>query len=252
MNGFYPAVAGALAEDRKLELLTSNLANVTTPGFKQSDPVFRTVLAGQLSQDTAPAGDFSRPGILPLASDALPWVASSVIDLRPGVVRMTGNPLDLAIEGKGFFVVKTPWGEGYTRGGDFTRNQRGELATQDGYPVLGKSGPLLLGQGQLTVSSDGEVEVAGNSVGTLQLVKFNDPRLLEHGQDGLLRLTSGSPVPVSSQTQVRQGYLEGSNVSVVGELTSMISSLRVFESYQKVIQSQDDATGTVMDAGRIS
>lgn len=251
MNGFYPAVAGALAQDRKLEILTANLANVDTPGFKKSEPVFQTVLAGELAQSTGAVADFSRSAVLPLASDAMPWVASTVIDLSPGNIRRTGNPFDLAINGDGFFAVQTPQGEQYTRGGDFTRNSQGQLSTENGYPVLGKGGPIQLGQGNITVSPDGEVTAGGNTLGTLKVVTFKDPRLLVRGESGLLRLTSGTPQAAPEQTEVRQGYLEGSNVNVVDELSSMITTLRVFQSYEKVIQSQDNATARVMDTGRI-
>jgi len=253
MNGFYPAVAGALAQDRRLEILTANLANANTPGFKASIPVFRTFLSGTSTPGVLPVGDFSRPGIQPLDSDAMGWISSSVVDLRPGDIKQTGSALDLAIDGEGFFAIRTSQGERYTRGGNFTRKATGELVTQDGSPVLGiNGGPIRLGPGEMTVSDNGGITVEGNPAGTLKVVTFKNPQLLEKAGEGLLNLREGTPDLVPAQTlRVRQGYLETSNVSVVEQLTGMITTLRAFEAYQKVIQSHDEVTGKSIEIGRI-
>lgn len=252
MSGFYPAVAGALAQERRLEILTSNLANANTPGFKGSRPVFRTLLAGRANQGLLPVGDFSRPGIQALNTDTMAWLSSSQVDLRPGNLRQTGPPLDLAIDGEGFFAVQTPQGERYTRGGNFTRRNSGDLVTQEGYPVQGRSGPIRLGSGEITISEGGEVRAGDVPAGTLRVVTFKKPQLLERAGEGLLSLREGIPDTVpGSAVRVRQGYLEGSNVGIVEELTSMITTLRAFEAYQKVIQSHDEVSGKIIEIGRI-
>src|SRR6266511_2656668 len=144
--GLYAVVAGSLAQERRLDVLANNLANVSTVGFKADVPRFEVI--------PSPPAPFV-PGAFPIRSlepssraffvqEA--YVASTGVkaDLSPGETRSTGNPLDLAINGKGWFAIQTPWGTRYTRNGSFTLDSQGQLVTHDGWPVIGNNGPMTI------------------------------------------------------------------------------------------------------------
>ncbi len=235
-GGMYLAAAGALVQQMRLEMLANNVANINTVGYKGEKSVFRV--------DPQPAADTSAStagGIQPLSPYAPPFAA--VVDFTEGAIRQTGNPLDVAIDGSGFFAVRTPDGIQYTRQGNFTLDAEGVLTTMDGYPVLGEGGPITIEEGVVEIDPEGGVYADGDEVGRLQITDFENPEILRKAGDGRFALTDPTVEGVRPRdTSLSQGYLEGSNVHPIQSMTEMIETSRAFQAYQKVIQSEDDAT----------
>ncbi len=229
IEGLRRAQQGILPRIQQQESLANNLANALTPGFKRDRVSFEAVLAQAANGDTPPG----LPGGPSLVS--APRMRP---DFSPGPVETTGNPLDMALSGDGFFAVQTPNGERYTRAGNFTRDSGGMLATADGKLVLGQGGPIKV-DGDLAVSGDGSVSVNGEARGKLKLVRFEDPTSLTH-EGGAQWASSKPPVPATS-TSVRQGYLESSNVNTVGEMVDMMTAFRSYEANVKSVQIQGDS-----------
>lgn len=210
-----------------MDVLANNLANINTPGFKADQMHFSEVLAGT-AQASVQAGQH--------------------MELTQGTVAKTGNPLDLAISGDGYFVVDTPEGDRFTRDGMFTLDAAGMLVTAQGRPVLGQGGPIAIdaNAGPVTVTNTGEVWANGAQIATLQIVDFDDPASLRKAGNNLLE--GGDPVAVDNP-QVIQGAVEGSNVTAVREMARMIEISRAYETYQKILQTVDTAAGQTNGIG---
>ncbi len=226
--GFYAAVSGAIAQEKRLDILANNLANVNTAGFKKDVLSFEALLAAA-EQDGAGAD--------------LVALSRHATDFSQGGARHTGNALDLAVRGGGFFEVLTADGPRYTRAGSFTLDGSGRLVTEGGDPVSGGGGPVLIDGGDVVVGADGEVTVDGESVGQIKLVSFVDPGQLEKVGANLFR-NAGEAGNIDSGgvSSIQQGYLEMSNVNIVSDMVQMIEISRAYESFQKTIQSIDSAT----------
>ncbi len=221
-TSLYLAASGMVSQFHKLDVLVNNLANVETSGFKGDvvglEGVRRT------------KGGWSPPMV----------VSRPAADLRPGPLRRTDNPLDLALDGEGFFVVDTPQGLRYTRAGNFSRDGEGYLITQAGYRVMGREGPLRLPDREFTVDSEGRILQGGNEVGAFQVVQPERPEDLVKESGTLFALREGAAEPGEAEAfEVRQGFLEASNVNGVETLSRMLATLRACEAYQKVIQALD-------------
>lgn len=209
-------------------MLASNLANLNTTGFKADRPVFsavyeRTVYRMQ-GNTAAPIGTLSAGALL----------TTTYTDFQAGALQKTDNPMDLAIEGDGFFAIQTPRGTRYTRNGAFQLNADGILVTRQGFPVLSETGePIRIPKGAtLTFGEDGRVVINNAVVAKLGIVRGN----LYKEVDGLF---AGNAQPVTNP-RVVSGALETSNVNLVREMVSMIELLRAYESHQKVIQAHDE------------
>jgi flagellar basal-body rod protein FlgF len=220
----------------RLGFQAENLANADTPGYRRE----------ALSVREAESGD---------PADRPPAVRSVHIriDATPGPLRTTGNPLDLALDGAGFFCVETPEGVRYTRNGSFRIGGDGVLVTSGGHPVLGEAGPILLPEGPVTIDSDGAVEAGGLPAGRLRIGDFAETDALRKAGNGLYAPVDPESAEIRpAEVRVVQGGLEGSNVSPVAELTRMIATQRLFESYQRVIQAADEMDQkAVTELGRV-
>jgi flagellar basal-body rod protein FlgF len=230
-NGLTAAASALRYWERRQEVASNNLANVSTDGFK-GERVF-----GQMLGDAT-------------------TVARAATDLRTGTLRTTGNPLDLGLAGDGFFVVQTPAGERYTRGGSFQLDADRRLVDAQGNAVLGTtgdgaSGPIVLPSGAVTVDAAGAVSVDGKAVATLRLERTAPGAQLAH-EGGTLFVPDGSGQPVAAaDRRVRQGSLEESNVSPIGSLVDMIAVQRAYASVQKAVTTLDAVRGTaVTDLGK--
>jgi len=244
-GGMYLAAAGALVQQLRLESLSNNVANINTIGYKGEKSIFR------IPTDPSPQETQAAPGaIQPLSPYAPPF--STVIDFSQGAIRQTGNPLDVAISGSGFFSVQTPEGVQYTRQGGFSLDAEGLLVTSDGFPVLGDGGPIILDEGTVEIDGEGGVTVGGDEVGRLQITDFSNPETLSKAGNGRFMASESSiRVDRPEKTLLSQGYLEGANVNPVQAMTEMIETSRAFEAYQKVIQSADEATSkSINDVGK--
>lgn len=213
------AVQGALRLDKKFDVIANHLANVATTGYKAETLSFDEQLQAHMR-----------------------------IDLSQGSIQPTGNPLDVAISGDGFFKVQTPQGERYTRNGAFLLDKDRFLVTQDGHRVMGEGGPLTLEGNQVTISETGEIEVDGESVGRLRIVTFEAREKLEkEGASLLVYKGNVADERESAAGVIQQQAVERANVSPVVEMTKMIQTTRNFESFQKLIMTYDE-----MDAKAIS
>ncbi|MGB3940688.1 MAG: flagellar basal-body rod protein FlgF [Candidatus Manganitrophaceae bacterium] len=248
MDSIYPVLSGALAQEKRLEIVANNLANVNTTGFKRDDPLFEGI--------SLPPGVGKNGGILP--GPTFEMLSTVFTDFSPGPIQMTGEPLDLAIEGEGFFQIQTRQGVRYGRGGSFTLNSQGQIVTGDGFPLLGSGGPITLPPGKVEIDRTGRISVRGTEVGarpteidTLTVYRFSDPSRLKKIGQTLFEAGSEGAAPLP-EARVLQGGLEGSNVNPVQEMVSMIAVMRLYESAQKAIQTADEtAAKAANDVGRV-
>jgi flagellar basal-body rod protein FlgF len=236
----YQAAAAMNANARWQELITENLAAGSVPGFRKREISFSSVEAGLDPTATNVNG----------TSYTIP-AATTGINFLQGETRSTGNPMDFAIEGPGFFDVKLPNGShAYTRDGEFHPNATGQLVTKQGYPLLGDEGPVQLdpnSSAPVVVSPTGEVSQGDQLRGRIHLVEFNQPQGLNPVGDGFFLADRPGVVPATAtQSSLRQGFLEGSNTSPTAEMASMLTAMRLFEANQKVLQAQDDRMGKVI------
>ena len=259
MSGsIYMAASGALAYGTRLEILSNNIANVNTVGFKQDKTQFQQYFSSALGNsniqtstntDTSQAEEF--------------WFELSThTDHTTGPLKTTGNRFDMAITGNGFFCIQTPDGIQYTRRGDFAMDPNGNLVTQEGWPVLGEGGEITVESQadfsdsdghEILLHEDGTVEVDGNSVGKLRIVEFSDPQLLSKVGNTNFMVSSGAAAESpATDYRISQGMVELSNVDVVKMMTEMIEVLRGYESYQKVIRSADEASAkSINEVGKV-
>ncbi len=231
IRGVYAAATGMITQRERLDAIANNVANISTTAFKRLQPIsrgFYQVFSEEVGRFASPRGSADIPG----GGSALDATAE---DFSPGAIVDTGNPLDVAIDGTGFFVVRTPIGERYTRAGDFSLNSEGQLVTQDGDPVLGQGGPIITRGSSVTISPVGDVIVDGNPAERLRIVDFAQPyKLIRHGRNlySPVAETNGAPVETPN---LRSGALERSNVNPIEEITAMIDASRTYEAQQRII-----------------
>lgn len=225
-NSGYIALARQMALQKALEVTTNNVANMRTTGFKAEHVRFEEFLQKPVSADSQ---------LSPMSSVVH---VGMYTDFSAGGFEPTGNTLDLAIQGDGFFLVETAEGTRYTRNGSFRLDDTGLLVTQNGHPVLDASGSSIqFAKDAKTVSIDGNgnVIVDGSVAGQVGVVRFEDPDALIRGGDSLYRTTA---TPIAADATVLQGIIEGANVQPIVEITRMIDILRNFESAQKMVEAQ--------------
>lgn len=240
LDGMLDSVKGCLKEEIRMDIISNNLANLSVIGFKKDTVSFKELL-DQAQAAGGRAGTF-QPG--PLDASLI----SVRTDLSQGDIRATGDHLDLAISGKGFFQVEAPQGIRYTRRGNFRLNSEGLLTTQEGYPVLGKGGPLNLSGSTINIDEKGVISVDGAAVDQLNVIDFEKPENLLKEGEGFFRNGANEPGgPLPPETKIKQGYIELSNVNAAMEMVDMIHSLRAFESYQKAIQVLDGINNKVIN-----
>ncbi|MGQ9633795.1 MAG: flagellar hook-basal body protein [Bryobacteraceae bacterium] len=220
------AASGLRARMESLDMLANNLANASTPGFK-IDREFYSLYVSPDALDPLSYNEY--PATLPLIDR--PWT-----DFRPGTIEVTGNPLDLAISGRGFFAVDGPAGPIYTRNGSFRLSPDGVLVTQAGYPVRRVGGGRIQAAGgaPLEVRADGTVYQDGAELGRIEIADFANLPDLRKLPAGYFAAPPGvAPSPAAAQ--VGQGRLESSNASVADGAVRLVSVLRQFEMLQKAV-----------------
>ena len=276
LKGLYTAYTGMLNEQHRMDVLTNNLANATTNGFKKegtTSQAFDTVLAYKI-KDLSEPGNLPRPLATnraidqdevnnPLNEDYLERrvrktglnlgvkIGENYVDYSEGPLKETENPLDLALSDRGFFAVEYTNKAGetstkYTRDGNFTMNRQGFLQTQDGDYVLDEDGRRIQMETELPVSinRNGDIIQDGTTVATIGIVDFEDYNYLERFGENYFQTIEGATEldrgETGVDTQILAGYLEMSNISVVTEMVNMITLQRQYESNQKVITTYDD------------
>ena len=209
-----------------LDMASHNLANVNTVGFKEGRS-FLTLLNQTLNdQDSSQVGAAVNNQVV---------LAEGALNESDGSLLATGRDLDIALSGSGYLTVQTPRGLRYTRDGGLAIGRQDFLTTRDGYVLLGENGPIQLGQGKVRIDEQGSVYLDGNLMDRLKLVTFNDPRALQREGAALMVPVSDKMKAVPAQLQVRQGYLEQSNVNAIAAVVGMVGILRHFEAIQKSV-----------------
>lgn len=250
IKGLYSAVSAMVMNAARQQVLSHNIANLQTPGFKQ---VLTTVTDFMPSQPVYTNENTLNQNIEYLGTMGLgTQISEEYIDYGQGALLDTGNPLDFALQGNAFFTVDTPDGQRYTRDGRFLRDADNTLVTVEGYQVLDDAGqPITLPDGEVSVSPAGELSVNGTAVAQLGIGVFANPETdLQHTEGNLFT----GPAASTSQdpAQVVQGYLEESNANPSQLMTQLAEVARFYEAAQKMVQNQDELLGrTIAQLGRI-
>lgn len=234
----YVALSSLSGRRRQMDVIAHNMANVNTPGFQRETLVFKEYL--KETRDPAAGG---------LATLSMAQDFATVRDLTEGPLLATDNPLDLAIKGEGYFVVRTEDGDRYTRRGTFGLNEQGQLVTRTGLPVVGAGGDLIVfppEASEIQINNDGTISVrdandplAAEILGRLQVVRFEDDYLLQREADGLLRSDDELPEAVPGAI-VLQGMIEQSNVSGIVEMAQMIQTLHSYNAANTLINEEHE------------
>jgi flagellar basal-body rod protein FlgG len=250
IRGLYSAVAGLATAQLRLGVVSNNIANLATPGYKQD----------QLPDELGKAIDLQRwatdPNGRPIGSITLgPQVGVSQLDLTAGPLQATSSPLDLAIGGPGFFTTQAPDGTlRYTRDGGFHQDLDGTLRARDGSAVLDSNGRAIQAPpgAALAVAADGSVLANGNTVASLQVVDFAAGTQLNKVGNGMFTSSTGTLPAPTNAAQIYQGYLEASNVDMSESMVATMSLVRAYEANQKLLQMQDETLrSTVNDVGKV-
>jgi flagellar basal-body rod protein FlgF len=240
-NALLIGLSRQVALSRELDVVANNIANMNTTGFKADGSLFEEYL-----NSAARAADTR----VSFVQDRATW-----IDMSAGAIERTGNALDVAINGDGYFAVQTQRGVRYTRNGSFQINPSGQLVTAQGDPVLGDGGPITFQptDRQISISPDGTISVReGNSKadsqrGKLRLVSFANPRQLQKDGNGTFNY-AGNDAPVEAKTAtIAQGALEKSNVRAVVEMSRMIEITRSYTQVAAMLQQQSDLGQSSID-----
>lgn len=251
IRALYSAASGMTAQQINVDNIANNLANANTTGYKTRQAQFQDLLYQNLVTPGAAAGQQTTvPSGLQVGLGTR--TSSNAINFSQGTLQNTGNPLDLAIQGRGFFQVRRPSGEiAYTRAGSFQLNKDGSVVTSDGDPI----DPAITippGAQTITIAADGTVsytlqgQTASQQAGQMQLADFQNPAGLNNIGRNLYLPTDASGDPVVSTPgsteglgTIQQGYTEGSNVSVVDEFINLITAQRTYEANSKVVTAAD-------------
>ncbi|MGD9156958.1 MAG: flagellar hook-basal body protein [Desulfobacteraceae bacterium] len=235
INGMLESSRGCMKEELRMDILSGNLANINVIGYKKDRISFQKILNQAAVTADAPANVTIRP------------------DMEQGDIRATGNELDFAISGKGFFKIQTEDGIRYTRKGNFTLDVEGNLITHSGDKVLGKSGPIKIIGNDLTMDKKGFLLTDTGPLDQLAIVDFEDYQGIVKAGKNLFMNTQELPeMDMPSETIVSQGYTELSNVNAAEEMINMIHALRAFESYQKSMRVIDELNNRAINqVGRL-
>ena len=233
VSGKYSALSGAIAREQAIANVSSNMANISTTGYRRSQVSFEAILRGEQQTQEAKGINYNR-------------IRRNFTDFTGGPIRQTEDQLNFAIEGDGFFKIQGANGPLYTRRGDFKVNAQGLLMTSNDLPVLDE------GNGQITipdtdtskiaVADDGTISLLGQQgaraeVGKMAIVGVSDKQKLKRESDTSFSLEADATEQPLENTRVIQGSLELSNINMSAELTQMIDNYRTFETYHKVLKS---------------
>ncbi len=240
LKGIFTTLNGKSASARRLDIISNNIANALTPGFKATRAVFNVSDMPDAEVD---------PG---LTNPTYVNMSDTYIHFSDAPISQTGNPFDLAIEGPGFFAISTAQGTMYTRNGQFALNSDKQLVTQDGRIVMGEGGAEIMLDGKdINIELDGSIYVDRIRIDRIKIVDFADKKALRNaGASMFVNTDQNNPeVPVETPS-IKQGAYEGSNVEVMKELVDLISTMRAYETYTKVDQAFNDLMGKLLQLGK--
>jgi len=224
-SGFYAACTALMARTQALDLVANNLANSSTPGYRGQHDIFRSLLT---------AASRHVPDGLNEAINSYGVLGGTRLDLSQGNLEHTGNELDFAIEGSGFFMVQSGTEKFFTRNGNFRVSPQGQLVTAEGDPVLGESGPIRIVGGPVTVSEDGTISIQGAVAGKIKVVSLTQGTQLESNGRTYYTAPENSIV-ADSQSKISQGMLEASNINPVTSAVDLVSVQRYAEMMQRAL-----------------
>ena len=267
LKNIWVPLSGQIAQQRKVETIANNIANANTAGFKKDRLAFKEHLTAltKIPDDLdMPTGDWKPDDFYRSqgAENAYVKVDGSYTDFEQGALNPTNNPLDLALNGKGFFEVLTPAGIRFTRGGNLSLNAQGELTTAQGYKVLAKLDPeadssgstpdarvIKLPPGQkVSISREGDIYNQSGMVGSLSVVEFKDLDAVRKEGHSLVINNDAENIQRSKvSTSVNQGFIEGSNVNAIKEMSELINAHRHFENIQKAINTYDAISSKIVN-----
>jgi flagellar basal-body rod protein FlgF len=238
-SGMYSALSGNLARMQGMETIANNLANGNTFGYKRDRLSFESFLSGTSQTTTGKGLNFTR-------------LQGSFTDFTLGSNQHTGNSLDLAIDGEGFFKVKRGNEFLYTRNGVFHLSPDGSLLTNSNMEVVGENGqPLTFPADEFSIDEDGKILAAGMEVGRIGIFTVEDPNALTKEGSSMFRLPADQLDQVADNPKVLQGYLETSNVNMMEEMVLMMEALRAFEAHQKMIKTYGNIGSKADDLGSL-
>jgi flagellar basal-body rod protein FlgF len=241
-SGYYAACAGLVSRMEALDMLANNMANTNTDGYKAERLFYSALEAGMGNAPLSPLNQaMNRYGV----------VGGQWLDLQEGSIVSTGNKLDLAIQGSGFFTIQTQRGLHYTRNGNFHLNAKRQLVTAQGDLVLGPKGAIRVPEGEISISNNGTISVNGAMVGQLQIVDFNPGTVLTPQGSAEFTAPAGAAKPAATPS-VQQGALEASNMNAVSGMVSLILAQRSAEMMQKALVIFDnDFDKTAQSLGQV-
>ena len=264
------------AQQVKLDAISNNLANLDTSGYKRDVTVhkaFAELLLRRMNDDGVIKNPFGSSDMAPVVGKLGTGVETNELytEFEQGSLKQTDNDCDLAMDGEGFLCVQTPYGERYTRNGSFTIGKEGFLETQEGYPVLGENGPIMVKANNFKIDKDGNVFVNKNyqddpfrlvsreentwegiqKLDKLKIVDFKKTRFIAKQGSSLWKSTEESGdakiMAKGERPTVIQGFVEASNVNPISEMVNMIEVNRAYEANQKSIQSEDTMLGKLIN-----
>jgi flagellar basal-body rod protein FlgF len=258
-DGIRKATIGMEAMNQKQDVLLNNLANVGTTGYRRENMIFSSfseVMEKEMTFNPSPtkqSGEYQQ-GSIDVETDGRLYKKTST-SFAQGSLKNTGSQFDLALDdnGKGFFTIKTDKGLVFTRGGSFRLDNSGYLVTQDGSFVMGHKGKIKIGGTNFEVTNDAKIKVDGKEVDKLLITEF-DPRLgnkgLTHQGDNNFSAMGGGRI--STDSAVKQGFLEMANVNAVQSMIDLMTTMRAYEANQKTLQSEDKMIQkTVNETGKL-
>ena len=227
-TNLYVSLSGQIALEKRLDTVATNIANINTAGYRAQGVAF----SSQLSKVQERPATFVTTG-------------SEFVSRAQGPITKTDNPLDVAVQGEGFFAIKTPAGVAYTRDGRFQINAAGQLQTLNNYPVLDAGGATMLldaSAGAPVVTADGMMTQNGTQVGAIGLFSIPaDAQLTRYGNSAVIPNKAATPILDFSENGVEQGFVEGANVNPILEITKMIEIQRAYEGLQNMTQSSESS-----------
>lgn len=266
MKNIWVPLSGQIAQQRKVETIANNIANANTNGFKKDQLAFKEHLTAlskgadivDLPRKEWSPDDFYRSQG---GENAFVRVDGTYTDFEQGPLKPTTNPLDIALFGKGFFEVITPNGVRYTRSGNFTVNKEGELVTPQGFKVLGKSiegstqtdtntlAPVKIPlTSKININKQGEIFNSNGLIGKISIIEFNDYHALKkEGGNLFINNHSENKKTENITTTANQGFIEGSNVNAIKEMSELINAHRHFENIQKAVKTYDQISGQIVN-----
>ena len=234
-NSLLVSLSQQMASYQSMDVIANNIANVSTPGYRREQPTFQQYVAQLPGNDGTP--------------ESVTFVQGTgvVRDMSQGPVTQTGNTFDLALHGKGFFVVQTPNGERYTRNGHFSLDSQGQIVDDNGDTLMGDGGAVTITNedGDVHVGPDGTISGKNGQLAKLRVAAFADESHLT--KDGANMFSSADQPTAATDVTIGQGMIEGSNVQPVVEISRMVEVMRAYQATTSMTQSQEDLIRQAID-----